>query len=118
MQKDDKLNIAIGARIKEIRTKKNISQEKLAELIGVCNGTHLSNIERGYCGISIPKLVYICQALNVSADYLLFGTSSIDVETSLHKYIQQLTNKQAGYLMEIITAYIKSCEIDKNQVFD
>ncbi|MBQ2967948.1 MAG: helix-turn-helix transcriptional regulator [Clostridia bacterium] len=111
MQKDDALNIALGARIKEIRTQKDISQEKLAEMIGVCNGTHLSNVERGYCGLSIPKLVNVCEALDVSADHLLFGTTVHDVETVLHESLNQLTRKQADCLMDIIRAYIKSCDI-------
>lgn len=81
-------------------------------MIGVCNGTHLSNVERGYCGISMPKLVSLCEELNISSDCLLFGTTSSDIETALHQSIKHLSHKQSGYLMEIINAYIKSCDID------
>ncbi len=113
MSKDNSLKVAIGARIKEIRLKRNISQDALAEKIDVCNGTHVSNIERGYSGISIPKLISICRALDIDSDYLLFGVSSNDVETSLHYYLSQLTNDQSKYLMDIINAYIKSCGIEE-----
>lgn len=113
MQKYDELNAEIGARIKESRLNMNISQDVLAEKINVCNGTHVSNIERGYCGISIKKLISICKTLNVSSDYILFGISSNNVESSLHRYIKQLTNEQSVHLMNIILSYIKSCGIDE-----
>ncbi|MCI8510143.1 MAG: helix-turn-helix transcriptional regulator [Clostridia bacterium] len=113
MQKCNPLYKSIGTRIKEIRLKRNISQEKFAEKINVSNGTHVSNIERGCSGISVPKLREICKALDINADYLLFGTSPNDVETALHYYLKQLTNEQSSHLMEIIKAYIKSCGIDE-----
>ena len=113
MQKYDELNAEIGARIKESRLNMNFSQDVLAEKINVCNGTQVSNIERGYSGISIKKLISICKALNVSSDYILFGISSNNVESSLHRYIKQLTNEQSAYLMNIILSYVKSCGIDE-----
>ena len=107
------LNQSIGARIKDVRRKRNISQEDFAEKIGVCSGTHVSNIERGRSGISVSKLMNICKVLDVRADYLLFGTSPNNVETSLHYYLKQLTNEQAFYLMELIKVYVKSCGIEE-----
>lgn len=120
MKKDDALNAALGKRIKEMRQKRNLSQESLAEMIGVCNGTHLSNIERGLYGLSLPRLVQVCQALNVSADYLLFGTSTNDVETALHAAIEQLSNTQKDCFIEIIRTYCKACgvQITDNVFFD
>lgn len=113
MQKDDALNAAMGKRIKEIRTKRNLSQDTLAEMIEVCNGAHLSNIERGLYGVSVPKLVLLCKALDVSADYLLFGVSANDLETEIHNSLNKLNPKQRKYLMEIVKAYIKSCGIEE-----
>ena len=113
-EKNDESKVAIGARIKEIRLKRNISQDTFAELIGVSNGAHVSNIERGFSGISVSKLMTICKVLDIEADYLLFGMTSNSVETSLHYYLKQLNRQQSQYLMEIITSYIKSCGIYEN----
>ena len=113
MQKDDALNKAIGKRIKEMRIKRNMSQEVFAEKIGVCSGTHVSNIERGASGISISKLVTICKTLDVSPNYLLFGITSSDVETPLHYYLKPLTDEQSNCLLDIIKAYIKACGIEE-----
>ena len=112
MQKYNSLNAEIGGRIKKVRLKRNISQDELAEKINICNGAQISNIERGYSGISITKLISICKALDVRADYLLFGISSNDIETSLHHYLQQLTNEQSTNLMNIIKLFINSCGIE------
>ena len=111
INKSKDINTDIGARIKEIRQKRNISQDTFAELINICNGSHISNIERGLSGISVAKLTDICNVLDISADYLLFGNTNKNVETSLHNYLQQLTEEQAGYLMDISTTYVKSCGI-------
>lgn len=115
MKKYDPLNAAIGKRIKEIRSKRSITQTKLAEMLNFSDKNHISNIERGYSGISVPKLMDLCKILNIDADYILFGVSKNNVETTLHKYLQQLTNEQVAYLMDIINTYIKSCGIDIEQ---
>lgn len=112
MEKDDILNAALGKRIKEIRQKRNLSQDSFAEMIDVCNGTHVSNIERGLYGLSLPRLVQVCKALHVNADYLLFGTSSNDIETALHAAIEQLNGTQKDYLIEIIRTYCKACGVE------
>jgi transcriptional regulator with XRE-family HTH domain len=60
----------IGSRIRAERTKQNISQEELAEMVGV-GTTHISHIETGNTVPSIKVLVAVINALNVSADELL-----------------------------------------------
>lgn len=62
----------IGKRIRDRRKKMKISQNKLAETIGL-SGNHLSSIENGKQGFSIEVLVAICAELKVSPDYLLLG---------------------------------------------
>ncbi len=112
MQKDQILNAAFGERVKEIRLKRNISQEGLAELIDVCNGAHISNIERGLYGVSLPRLVAICKALHVSADYLLFGVSPDTVETEFHDAFGKLSPEQAAGLSDILHAYFRACGVE------
>ncbi len=54
MEKDDILNAALGKRIKEIRQKRNLSQDSFAEMIDVCNGTHVSNIDAVFTVCRFP----------------------------------------------------------------
>lgn len=61
---------AIGKRIKAAREKKGITQEKLAEIVGL-SPMHVSVIERGTKPPKLETLVNIANALDVSADALL-----------------------------------------------
>lgn len=55
-------NKLIGTRVKMLRITKNISQTELAKQIGVTQ-THLSNIENGRAGLTIPNLIKLREAL-------------------------------------------------------
>lgn len=70
MNKFDKTNAEIGKRIREMRLKRNMTQEELAEKAGICNPQQMSNIERGLAGISLARFMDICRVLNADADYL------------------------------------------------
>ena len=74
MNRFNKTNAEIGARIKEIRLKRNLTQEALAEKADISNTQQISNIERGLAGVSIARFKDICKTLNADANYLLFGT--------------------------------------------
>ncbi len=62
--------VAIGLRIKKARISANITQEKLANEVGVSN-RFINNIERGDKGMSLETLVGIANALSVTVDDLL-----------------------------------------------
>ena len=63
-------NVAVGRRIRESRLSIGFTQEQLAEAAGLST-TYISNIERGLQTASLDVFVPICNALNVSADFLL-----------------------------------------------
>ena len=62
----------IGQRIKSFRQKANISQEELAEKVGISR-ISMSNYERGERIPAVDVFACIANALNVSMDEL-FGT--------------------------------------------
>jgi len=57
----------IGKRIQELRKKKGITQEKLAEVIDI-SPHYLSALERGLYNIKLETLVKILNYLDCSAD--------------------------------------------------
>lgn len=61
---------SIGMRIRDIRKRRNITQEELAEAVGVVS-THISHIETGVGVASLPTLISIINALDCSADEVL-----------------------------------------------
>lgn len=62
----------IGQRIAKRRMQTGLKQNVLAERIGISNN-YLSSIERGKEKPSLEIIVNICNALQVTPDYLLMG---------------------------------------------
>ena len=84
--------VEFGKRLQECRKLQKMTQEELAEQIGV-EKQHISRIERGVSACSIDLLPMLSATLCVSTDYLLMG-KSIDKEmtrTQLLSVISQLT---------------------------
>ena len=72
------LNYAlIGARIKRIRKSQKLTQERLSEMAGI-SPQHMSQIESAKTKLSLPTLINICNALNVSANKILCDLLSAD----------------------------------------
>ena len=59
-----------GERLKQARTQKGLSQQKVADLIGVTRGCY-SNYEQGTREPSLEILKRICVTLEVSSDFLV-----------------------------------------------
>ena len=59
----------LGKRIRNYRTARGLSQEKLAELSG-CHPTYIGQIERGEKNATIESIEKIAAALNVSLSAL------------------------------------------------
>ncbi len=67
--KDDIL-VKFGEKVKYYRNKKNISQEKLAELAGL-HRTYIGMIERAEKNITLLNIKKIAKALDVNINELL-----------------------------------------------
>ena len=65
--------ISIGNRIREMRTDKGWTQAKLAEKSGV-EPSNISHIERAATKLSLPTLVNIANALDVTLDEIAYGS--------------------------------------------
>ena len=63
-------NNIFGKRLKELRTEKGLSQQKLGELLGFCNQT-ISFWEIGSREPDLDTLVQIAHFFNVSFEELL-----------------------------------------------
>ena len=70
----------IGQKIRKFRKGCGLSQEQLAEKVGIST-THLSHIETGNTKLSLPVFVDIAEALSVQTDELLYDTPSINLST-------------------------------------
>lgn len=96
--------IAIGSRIREIRLSQHLTQAKLAEMAGI-EPSNLSHIERAATKVSLPTLVNIANALEVTLDELVCGSliksSHISVKI-LEDVLSECTPKEQMILAEFL----------------
>lgn len=100
----------LGKRIQEIRKSKNITQEKLAEMIGI-DTPNLSNIERGKRFVSSDTLEKIIKSLNVKEkDLFDFDhiKSKNDLINSINKILIESDTKEIEYYYRMISVYKES----------
>ena len=67
----------IGMRLKEARIAKQMTQERVAELIGITTG-HYGRAERGEAGLGYENLYRVKQAMGIDLNYLFTGHSDTD----------------------------------------
>lgn len=65
----------ISSRIRIARTQKNLSQEKLGELLGTSSQA-VSNWEKGKTTPKLSKIKALANILNISTEWLQFGSQS------------------------------------------
>ena len=61
----------IGQRIRNYRTQKGLSQEKLAELAG-CHPTYIGQLERGEKNATLKSVEKIASAMDISLSELFY----------------------------------------------
>ena len=71
MKRDASLQ-KFGSKVRELRSKKNLSQEDLAEKSGL-HRTYIGGIERGERNLALINLLRIAEALEITASELLEG---------------------------------------------
>ena len=81
----------IGKRIKDARTKANITQQTLGEMIDASTA-YLSRIERGEAHVNLKRLMQISIALNMPIQYFIVGTTE-ESEVYLKREFQELLSQ-------------------------
>lgn len=102
---------SIGKKIKEQRIRKNISQEKLAELIDV-TPSYISNLESGNRIASLHTMLEIVNKLELSIDYLMLDDLTINSnEMKIDKNLIEFKNILAEINDKgLIREYIVYCK--------
>ncbi len=59
------LNILMGRNLRRLRLERNLTQDQLAERLGLCNSNVFTKWEAGRKGIGKRVLLKLCNALNV-----------------------------------------------------
>jgi len=102
--------IDIGKRIQEQRLQKKITQERLAEMVGL-SVPHMSGIENGKTRFSFQSILRIANALELSMDELLCGSltqGKIVVQSEFADLLADCTVEEAGVILNTVKALKKS----------
>lgn len=97
---------AIGRRIREERKKKKLSQEQLSEKADL-SPVHLSHIETANTKLSLPVLISLANALDVSSDTLLCDSIKASDKAYTNSILYELddcTNKELKLLSDSVKA--------------
>lgn len=106
----------MGQRILERRKQLNMTQETLANLTHLTSQT-ISYAEMGQKAMRPETMLKICEALGISADYLLRG-KILEADTSLlQQKISTLTPSQYRHLEQIIDHFIAAIQ-EKEEVWE
>ena len=93
-----------GARIKELREKTGLNQEKLAEMVGM-EARHLSRIETGKSFTTIENISKLAQALGVNISSLFEFDHKNEKDLLIKKidlYLHSADEKQVEIAYKII----------------
>lgn len=91
----------MGARISQRRKEIHLTQEQLAEKMGVSLQT-ISCIELGKKAIRPENLANLCICLDVSSDYILYGKRDESQMSDLTAKLSMLTKKEYESIQSIV----------------
>lgn len=96
------------------RKQMNLTQDQLAELVGV-TGQTISIAELGKKAMRADTIIGICNALNISADYLLFGSISSQNALLFSQKISHLSPEQHHYFENAVDSIIAIAALSENK---
>ena len=107
-------------RLKQVRTTKGFSQSQLAQKVGV-HVTNISRYERGENKPTSQVLSRLADALGVSADYLMLGSSDEVAEAAImdkklleqFKKVEQLPENKKLLVSEFLDAFLIKTELQQ-----
>ncbi len=100
---------AVGQRIKQAREAKRLTQEQLAEKVGL-TASHISVIERGIKSPRLETLVEILNTLKVDANSILSDVLSVSneiVSSLLSDKLSALPETQQRKILRVLDTLIQ-----------
>ena len=97
---------SIGVRIRAIRTERKITQDQLAEAVGV-GTSHISHIETGVGKASLETLIQIANTLDCSTDELLcleVKSAKPFLNNWLCEIVEDCTPTETKLILDAVTA--------------
>jgi transcriptional regulator with XRE-family HTH domain len=107
-------------RLKQLRTKKGISQNQLARDIGV-HVTNISRYERGENRPTSDVLSKLANALDVTTDYLMDGSTDDKAQSTISdkellsqfQRVEKLPSEKKAVVKELIDAFLLKTDLQQ-----
>lgn len=101
MMIDKDYNLMVGLRIREIRESMHLSREKFSEKCDIST-SFLADVERGKKSLTSKTIYKICDACNISADYIVLGhKEGFDKDIGI-EILNSFNEDQLGHIMNIL----------------
>lgn len=101
----------IGMRLRAVRKKRGLTQERLAELAGI-SPQHCSGIETGAAKVSLAALVQLCNVLDVTPNEILMDS----VKQSTPIYLKDMADTFADCTPDELFLMLSQAENLKNSL--
>lgn len=99
----------IGQRIRKFRKAYHLSQEQLAEKVGIST-THMSHIETGNTKLSLPLFVKLANVLSIQTDELLYDTPQKN-KTAIKGELEEILDSCSMQDIRIIEDVVKAVKV-------
>lgn len=104
----------MGKRLCERRKQLGMTQEKVAEGVGIAYQQY-NKVEKGKSCLGSDSLKRVSKVLNISADYLLTGESDNTRYQDVLSLMAQMTDRQIELVEQVLRCMLKfSVEGNKN----
>jgi len=97
--------IEIANRIREIRKHRGMTQQELAEAMGLKSRSSINKIEMNTYEPGLDTITKIAKALNVDPDYLIFGDDN-DKDEEIVRLLNQLTEGQKDAVLSFLQSLV------------
>ena len=112
-------NMAVGDRIKHLRTAKNMTQSDLSEIVGLTY-IQIGRYEKGKSNPSSDVLQKLASALDTTTDFLMSGdTEQVQAQLSDKELLKQfrevelMEEKDKSIVKELIDAFITKRKVQQ-----
>lgn len=107
---NEEFNQRFGRLLQLARKKKSISQDEMAEKIGMSKG-HISAVERGVCKASVELLMLYCEVLKITPNDV-FSIKADGIIIELRQLLESFNEQEQGKIVDVVRAIKDINEID------
>lgn len=106
--------LAVGDRLRVKRTILDMTQDEMAEKINRAT-KYYADIERGNCGMSIETLLALSDTMNMSLDYIFFGTEKnidnihTDEVAAIMNLLDNCSSRNRSYALRMLKLFLAAC---------